>query len=252
MFYEVAKGKSQWRVDRYNRSYTSLWLECLEEVAKRAGRFADFDTFIKECRYDTKSGLYLLADDEVMMKYRWGKNIYENTNLFPMTSIPFFAMAERRAQYMMLALSKMKADSVFNRYKPYDTEVSDWENVFLNEGINTIWNLVTAQGGETNYSNANARIGVGDSTVAASATQTGLQGTSTAFKAMDTGYPTAGSSQQAVFRGTFADADAVFAWNEETVDNGATPNKNLCRKVTALGTKPNNETWVLRGTLVLS
>jgi hypothetical protein len=96
----------------------------------------------------------------------------------------------------------------------------------------------------TAYNNANARVGVGDSTAAEAATQTALQGASTAFKGMDTGYPSR-SAQTVSFRGTFGGSEANFAWEEFTVDNGATPNKNLVRKVSAQGTKTSGQTWEL-------
>ena len=51
----------------------------------------------------------------------------------------------------------------------------------------------TSTGGQalTYFNNANARIGVGDSTVSAADTQTGLQAaTNKTYKAMDASYPT--------------------------------------------------------------
>lgn len=118
-------------------------------------------------------------------------------------------------------------------------------NLLLNEGINCIWNIICGNGSETVYSNANARLGVGDSATAAQATDTGLLGTST-WKAMDATYPTSGTSQKATFKATFGPADANYAWNEWSIDNGSTPNKNLNRKApAALGTKNSPETWIL-------
>lgn len=113
-------------------------------------------------------------------------------------------------------------------------------NLLLNEGINAMWTLICG-GTETAFNNANARIGVGNGTAAAEATQTGLQGASTAFKAMDSGYPSYGSNQKATFRSTFGSTEGNFAWEEITVDNGATPNKNLNRKVQAMGTKASGK-----------
>ncbi len=122
-------------------------------------------------------------------------------------------------------------------------------NLMLNEGIDEIWDLVTGVGG-TVYSNANARIGVGNSNTAADATQTGLLGGSTAFKAMEGGYPTS-TTQKVTFKSSFGDAEANFAWEEWTVDNGATPDKNLNRKVESLGTKSTG-TWTLEVSITLS
>jgi hypothetical protein len=133
-------------------------------------------------------------------------------------------------------------------FQPY--EVLEREhNLLLNEGINAIWTLVCG-GSETAYNNANARIGVGDSATAAVATQTGLLGT-TAFKAMDTSYPTYGTSQAVIFKSSFSDSEGNFHWQEWTVDNGNSANKNMNRKVEDLGTKTSG-TWSLQVTITLS
>lgn len=112
-------------------------------------------------------------------------------------------------------------------------------NVFLNSGIDNIWTLV-AGGTATAYDNTNARIGVGDSSGAEDATQTGLQGTSTAYAGMNSGYPNFGTNQQIVFRSTFSGADANFSWEEITIDNGSV---NLDRLVQSLGTKASGTEW---------
>lgn len=134
--------------------------------------------------------------------------------------------------------------------KPYETVVLEG-NLLLNEGINNLWTHLCG-GSATAYSNANARIGVGNSTTAAQATDTGLLGASQLYKAMDATYPTYGSSQQAVFRSTFGSTEANWAWEEITVDNGATAAINLNRKVQAMGTKVSGTTWVATLTITLS
>lgn len=127
------------------------------------------------------------------------------------------------------------------------TEIQE-HNLFLNEGINDIWNKVVGTTG-TAFNNANARVGTGTSTTAAVATQTGLLGTPV-FKAMDATYPLgAGADQDVDFRGTFTGGEANQAWNEFSVDNGSGPNINLHRTVSAQGTKTSGQTWVLTVTL---
>lgn len=115
-------------------------------------------------------------------------------------------------------------------------------NLLLNEGINAAWNLICGAGG-TAFNNANSYIGVGDSNTAASASQTGLQASSNKlYKAMDTSYPTSGSSQQAVWRSTFGSSDANWAWNEITVANGNSDSAtNLNRLVQSMGTKASGD-----------
>ncbi len=149
------------------------------------------------------------------------------------------------------SITKYADDAAYRRGEAYE-EVPIEGNVLLNEGINAMLTLL-AGGTETAYNNANARIGVGDSTTAEAATQTALQAaTNFLFKAMDAGYPTFGTNQQIVFRSTFGGTEANFAWNEFSVDNGATPNKNLNRKVSAQGTKASGQTWQLTLTVTLS
>ena len=125
-------------------------------------------------------------------------------------------------------------------------------NIFLNEGINFIWNAVTGQTGLTYFNSANSYIGVGDGTAAASADQTGLQGTNKYYKLVDSGYPTI-SGTTVIFRATFGGTEANFAWNEWTVANGSSDTAiNLNRKVESLGTKPSGATWVLEVQLTIS
>ena len=110
-------------------------------------------------------------------------------------------------------------------------------NCLLNEGINLAWNLICGAGG-TPFNNAHTYMGVGDSSTAAVATQTGLQGVNEYYNAVDAGYPTSGSSQQAVFRSTFGTLVANFTWNEVTVANGSTDAAtNLNRLVATIGAK---------------
>jgi hypothetical protein len=125
-------------------------------------------------------------------------------------------------------------------------------NLFLNEGINFIWSAICGAA-FTAFNSTNSYIGVGDSTTAAAATQTGLQGTNKAYKGMDSGYPTYGSNQQAVWRSTFAETDANFAWNEITVANGNSDTAtNLNRKVQSMGTKVSGAIWTVTLTLSIS
>lgn len=126
-------------------------------------------------------------------------------------------------------------------------------NILLNEGINLMWTLV-AGGSGTAFNNANSYLGVGDSSTAESASQTGLQAsTNKLYKAMDTGYPTYGTSQKITFRSTFGGSEANFAWNEFTAANGSSDSAtNLNRKVSAQGTKTSGQTWQLTLEITLS
>jgi hypothetical protein len=121
-------------------------------------------------------------------------------------------------------------------------------NVALLEGLDAMWTLVCGGGG-TAYTNGNARCGVGDGDVAASADQTGLQGTNTKFKAMLATYPQFGTLGQAVFKSEFLSAEGNFAWREYTVDNGTI---NLNRRVADHGVKAAGETRTLTITITIS
>lgn len=125
-------------------------------------------------------------------------------------------------------------------------------NLLLNEGIQLLEDLLIGAGG-TVYSNANAYIGVGDSTTAEAATQTGLSAaTNKTYKAMSASYPQR-SNQTVTWRAVFASADANYAWNEFTVVNGSTDTgTNLNRKVSAQGTKASGQTWTVDVSLTIS
>ena len=117
-------------------------------------------------------------------------------------------------------------------------------NVMLNEGITALLKLLIGAA-ETAYSNANAYLGVGEGTTAASASQTGLSGATKTYKAMEAGYPSI-SGQTVTFRSVFGSTDANNAWQEFTVANGISDaGVNLNRKVDNQGTKASGQSWTL-------
>lgn len=117
-------------------------------------------------------------------------------------------------------------------------------NVLLNEGITVLLNLLTGAAG-TAFNNANSYIGVGDSATAEAASQTGLQGASKIYKAVEATYPQI-SGQAVTFRSVFGTDDANNAWLEFTVANGNSDAAyNLNRKVSDQGTKIAGQVWTL-------
>lgn len=106
----------------------------------------------------------------------------------------------------------------------------------------------------TEFTNANAYLGVGDSTTAFATSQQDLQATTNKTrKAMAATYPSR-SGMVVTFRSTFTTTDANYAWNEWGVFNGsgaggAGPSGvvMLNRKVESpsLGTKTSSEAWQL-------
>lgn len=142
-------------------------------------------------------------------------------------------------------------DNAFAADQPYDVTEIDG-NLLLNEGIAELWDLAIGAGSPTNFGNTNARLGVGDSNAAESASQTDLQAaTNKTYKAMEASYPSR-SGQTVTWRSVFGSADANYAWAEFVVDNGGTALKTLNRKVSAQGTKASGQTWTLDLQITLS
>lgn len=100
----------------------------------------------------------------------------------------------------------------------------------------------------TFLTNANAYLGVGDSTTAFSAAHTDLQAaTNKLRKGMDATYPQR-SSNVLTFRSTFTTAEANFAWQEWGTFNASSSGTMLQRKVESLGIKTSAQTWQLTAT----
>lgn len=131
-------------------------------------------------------------------------------------------------------------------------EVMDFDgNLLLNEGITEMLNLIGGIGG-TAFSNANAYIGIGESTTAAAATQTGLQGSTKTYKSMDAGYPSV-TNQTITYQATYGPDDANNEWQEVTIANGNSDiAKNMNRKVQDMGRKAQGTTWIARCSVTLA
>lgn len=124
-------------------------------------------------------------------------------------------------------------------------------NLLVNAGIALLEDLLIGAGG-TVFSNANAYLGVGDSSTAAAAGQTDLQAASNKLrKAMDATYPSR-SGQTLTFRATFGSSDANFAWEEWAIFNASSSGTMLNRKVASMGTKASGATWVFTVTVTIS
>ncbi len=124
-------------------------------------------------------------------------------------------------------------------------------NLLLNEGIAELLDLMAGEGSPTAFNTANARVGVGDSTTAAAATQTDLQAaTNKTYKGMNGAYPTR-TAQTMDWQADFTSGEANYAWQEWVIDNGSGAAKTLNRKVESLGTKSTG-TWTLTGSVTIS
>lgn len=153
----------------------------------------------------------------------------------------------------------------FGTVEPFEVVEIDG-NLLMYGGASVQWQTLIGNGTTTAgqsltyFNNAQAAIGVGDSTTAAVATHTDLQAaTNKLRKAMDATYPqhtdaTTSGAASIIFRSTFATADANWAWQEWGVFNSSTAatGRMLNRKVESLGTKTSAATWVLTVTLSLA
>jgi hypothetical protein len=123
-------------------------------------------------------------------------------------------------------------------------------NILVNAGIALMLDKLIGAAGDV-FSNANAHIGVGDSSTAASATQTDLQAaTNKLRKAMEATYPSR-SGQTMTWRSVFGAADANFAWAEWAIFNASSSGTMLNRKVESLGTKSGGS-WQLTVSITIS
>ena len=120
-----------------------------------------------------------------------------------------------------------------------------------NSGRDVLASLLTGAS-SIPFDNANAQIGVGDSTAAFSAAQTDLQAAANKFrKGMDASYPTT-EANILTFKSTYGPSEANFAWNEWGVFNAASGGKMLNRVVEYNGTKLSGQTWVFQVALIVS
>lgn len=135
--------------------------------------------------------------------------------------------------------------------KPYEV-CEDVQNIILDTGANEMLKLIGGVSGGVAFSAANAKIYVGDDATAEAASQTGvLATTNKAYAGMDSGYPSV-SGRTIVFRASFDDSTANFAWRESAVTNGSGVGAiSMNRKVASLGTKVTG-TWTLQITISLT
>ena len=126
-----------------------------------------------------------------------------------------------------------------------DEVLCDTQNIVVNGGAELILKLITGTADRANaYDGANAKILVGSTATPATASDSSITGASAA---MEPSYPTV-SSREMVFRSSFSDAQANFAWREIGVTNGTTL---MNRKVVDMGTK-NQGTWTVQLTITLT
>jgi hypothetical protein len=146
---------------------------------------------------------------------------------------------------------------------PYDVVKFDG-NMLLCGGVSALWQALVGNGTTsanqalTYFNNANAAIGVGDSAVAAAATQTDLQGTNKVRKGMNASYPqhtdgTGTANKTITFQCTFQTNEANFAWEEAGVFNSPTAGvgRMINRRQQAMGAKTAASSWQVTLTITI-
>lgn len=119
-------------------------------------------------------------------------------------------------------------------------------------GRDFVAGLITGHVTTPLFNNANARIGVGDSTAVFAAAQTDLQAATNKFrKGMDATFPTR-TANVLTFKSTFIGTEANFAWNEWGVFNSASGATMLNRLVEYNGTKLSGQTWIFEVELTVN
>ena len=104
------------------------------------------------------------------------------------------------------------------------------------------------------FDNANAALGVGDSTTAFAKAQTDLQaGPNKLRKGMEAGFPDVPSAANILrFRALFGTSEANFAWEEWATFNALAAGTMLNRKVESLGTKTAAQSFQLTVTITVN
>jgi hypothetical protein len=156
-------------------------------------------------------------------------------------------------------VEKYWGDEILHRdrgAKPY--EVIEARNLLMNGGVSCLWEALLGNGTTTAgqaltyFNNANAAIGVGDSSTVAASGQTDLQAASNRLRiGMNATYPqhtdgVATGSKDVQFQATFGNAQANWQWNEIGIFNSATAGvgRMLNRVVNNYGTKTSASAWL--------
>lgn len=135
-------------------------------------------------------------------------------------------------------------------------------NLLTTAGLTRLTSLLVAGGGQA-LTNTATRLGVGDSTTAATVADTDLGAaagsTHRFFMTMDATYPSV-SAGVLTAKATFGTADGNFAWQEwgldigtPTVTSGTTVNATFFNhKIASLGTKASPAVWALTVTVTIA
>ena len=158
-------------------------------------------------------------------------------------------VSERGIWHDKWIFHKFASEKDYLDNNPYEVSEIDKGNLLLNSGINEIWKLVCGTG--TAFSAANMRLGIGDGTTAAAATQTDLVGANKYYATVVENYPQVGANQKVVVRAAVGADDANFDWREFVIKNNSS---GIClnRLVSNQGTKAYGQIWTVTLEITLS
>lgn len=131
-----------------------------------------------------------------------------------------------------------------------------WEgprNALVNLARDMFMNAIIGGASYSDFNNANAAIGVGDSSTAVDPAQTDLQAATNKLRVgMATSYPIR-TANAVAFRSTFGLSQGNYAWNERGIFNSTSGSQMLSRKAgIALGTKTSSFSWQITCTDTLT
>ena len=137
---------------------------------------------------------------------------------------------------------------------PDDTADADG-NLITTAGLTRLTSLLTGAGGQA-YDATHTRIGVGDSSTAATIADTALGAATNKYYKTVTGAPSL-SSGVMTFVAIFPTGQANFAWAEWGIDQGVADGTTvtaplLNHKIAALGTKTSAAAWTFTVTVTES
>jgi hypothetical protein len=165
---------------------------------------------------------------------------------------PVAAQSKPRAEGMPHGVFKVEKRvcpaprATCDEVKPYETKES--VNAYTNTGGALLLDLLIGAGG-TNFSSANAYMGVGDSSTATTATMTDLQAATNKVRVAMSSAARAG--QVLTFTATFGSGSANFQWNECAVFNASSGGTMLARAAQSMGTKASGTSWTLTYTITV-
>lgn len=151
-------------------------------------------------------------------------------------------------------ITKYATEADYEAGTPYAEETFEG-NLLTNAGIDRMLDLTFGLGATQAFDATHLRIGVGDSSTAAAASQTDLQAaTNKQWKTIDS---RARSAETVTIIATFGTSQANFAWAEWAMDQGTADGTTvtapmLNRKVASMGTKASGAVWVFTVTATLA